>query len=121
MLGMELNRKCQGQHRHIELTGSGRTKKAEVYPDDLCKTILSGLVKQMTADDRLGCSFKADEVNFNPEVEFVGGRVMELKCCYPHRRKFSVNAMDTHRYGNIQTYVTWKARPQLDSVYVENN
>ena len=72
LLGIELNRNCQGKHRHIELTGSGRTKKSEVYPDDLCKAILSGLVKQMKADDSIGCSFKADEVNFNPEVEFVG-------------------------------------------------
>ena len=42
-----LSRKCQGQHRHIELTGGGRTKRAEVYPDELCRAILTGLVNQM--------------------------------------------------------------------------
>ena len=72
MLGQALHRKCQGQHRHIELTGSGRTKKSDIYPDDLCRAILTGLVKQMKMDDRLGCSFKADEVDFGREIEFVG-------------------------------------------------
>ena len=56
------------EHRHIELTCSGRTKKSHIYPDDLCRAILGGLVKQMTMDDRLGCAFKADEVDFGREV-----------------------------------------------------
>ena len=63
-IGQALSWKCQGKHRHIELTGSGRTNKSEIYTDGLCRAILRGLVKQMQSDDRLGCSFKADEVNF---------------------------------------------------------
>ena len=77
-IGQALSWKCQGMHRHIELTGSGRTKKPEIYPDRLCRAILHGLVKQMKSDDRLGCSFKADEVNFGREVEFAGDEMWSL-------------------------------------------
>ena len=74
-IGQALSWKCQGKHRHIELAGSGRTKKPEIYPGALCRAILRGLVKQMQSDDRLGCSFKADEVNLGREVEFVGDEI----------------------------------------------
>ena len=57
-IGNALSLKCCGQHRHIELTGGGRTRRSEIYPDNLCRAILNGLVKQMEVDDRLGCSFK---------------------------------------------------------------
>ena len=42
-IGEALSLKCQGHHRHVELTGGGRTKRPEVYPDALCKAILTGL------------------------------------------------------------------------------
>ena len=45
----------------MELTGGGRTTRSEIYPDKLCKAILTGLVKQMEADGRHGCSYRADE------------------------------------------------------------
>ena len=37
----------------------------------------------MKTDDRLGCSFKADEVNFTPEVEFVGDELWSLNAVTP--------------------------------------
>ena len=58
-IGQALSLKCKGFHRHIELTGGGRTKRSEVYPDELCKAILKGLVEQMSQDKRNGGSFKS--------------------------------------------------------------
>ena len=58
-MGEALSIGCQGHHRHIELTGGGRTRRADVYPDELCEAILTGLVNQMKHDDRIGSSFKA--------------------------------------------------------------
>ena len=64
-IGNALSLKCKGQHRHIELTGGGRTRRSEIYPDHLCYAILEGLVNQMQEDKRIGCSFKSDEVEFD--------------------------------------------------------
>ena len=47
-----LKRTCTGGHRHIILVG-GRAKKAQQYPDGLCKEILRGLEEQMRIDGRL--------------------------------------------------------------------
>ena len=47
LIGTALSVKCQGRHRHIELTGGGMTNRSEVYPDSLCIAILEGLVSQM--------------------------------------------------------------------------
>ena len=58
-IGESLSLRCQGQHRHIELIGGGRAKRAEVYPDSLCRAILTGLISQMKYDDRIGSSFKS--------------------------------------------------------------
>ena len=57
-VGKELSSKCQGQHRHIELTGGGRTNTYDIYPDRLCRAVLNGLVRQMRTDDRIGCSLE---------------------------------------------------------------
>jgi len=56
-IARRLNQRCVGGHRHITLIG-GRAKRAEVYPEQLCREILLGLVDQMRADGRLlggGC------------------------------------------------------------------
>ena len=47
-----LSTKCQGGHKHITLLG-GRAKRAEIYPDQLCREILIGLLEQMRADGRI--------------------------------------------------------------------
>ena len=36
------------------LIGGGRSKRAEVYPNELCKEIIIGLRDQMLTDGRLG-------------------------------------------------------------------
>ena len=75
----ELSRPKSGMHKfggrrpiqaggHIELTGGGRTRRSEVYPDELCEAILQGLVNQMSQDQRSGGSFKSCDHVFN-EVE----------------------------------------------------
>ena len=51
LLAKRLDLKCQGDHRHAQLIGS-RTKKAQAYPDELCRAILKGLADQMGADGR---------------------------------------------------------------------
>ena len=47
-----LNKKCSADHRHILLVG-GRAQRAQVYPDELCREILLGLMDQMKADGRI--------------------------------------------------------------------
>ena len=85
-IGRALSLRCKSFHRHIELTGGGRTKRSEVYPDELCKAILKGLVEQMSEDERIGGSFKSCDHVFDVngfdesfEVNEVceGGRI----CC----------------------------------------
>jgi hypothetical protein len=56
-IAARLGQRCVGGHRHITLVG-GRAKRAEIYPDQLCREILLGLVDQMRVDGRLlggGC------------------------------------------------------------------
>ena len=53
-IAQELNRRCPNRagfmvHRHVILEG-GRTKQAQVYPQELCKAICIGLQKQIKAD-----------------------------------------------------------------------
>ena len=47
-----LNKKCSNDHRHILLVG-GRARRAQVYPDELCREILLGLMDQMRLDGRI--------------------------------------------------------------------
>ena len=47
-----LSRRCDRSHRHIALVG-GRAKRAEVYPEQLCREILIGLLDQMKQDKRI--------------------------------------------------------------------
>ena len=56
-IARRLGRRCEGGHRHISLIG-GRAKKAEIYPEELCKEIIRVLHEQMQFDGRLsntGC------------------------------------------------------------------
>ena len=47
-----LAKPCTGDHRHVVLI-TGRAKRAEIYPNELCKEILIGLRDQMIKDGRL--------------------------------------------------------------------
>ena len=49
-----LEKDCTGDHRHIVLIGGGRARRAQVYPNELCKQIIFGLRDQMIHDGRLG-------------------------------------------------------------------
>ena len=51
-LGKELNVQCDGNHKHVTLV-NGRAKKAQVYPDELCFKIITGLLRQMKRDGRI--------------------------------------------------------------------
>ena len=45
-IGEELNRKCNGKQVHQHLVG-GRAKAAGKYPEELCRAICRGLVRQL--------------------------------------------------------------------------
>jgi hypothetical protein len=51
-IAKRLEVQCKDMHRHISLIG-GRAKKADVYPDRLCKEIVLGLLDQMKEDGRV--------------------------------------------------------------------
>ena len=42
----ELERKCSGDHSHVQLI-NGRAKRAEEYPDELCRALLRCVRKAM--------------------------------------------------------------------------
>ena len=44
----ELGMRCTGDHSHVHLEG-GRASAAQVYPAQLCETIVQGVVKQKKA------------------------------------------------------------------------
>lgn len=72
-VGEALSLQCQGHRRRVELTGGGRTRISEVYPDRLCKDydILDGLVNQMQVDGRMGSTFNTcgPDMNWCEQIE----------------------------------------------------
>ena len=44
-IATQLNKLCDGRHTHVHLVG-GRAAAAQVYPDELCRAILRGVVRQ---------------------------------------------------------------------------
>ena len=75
-VGEALSEKCRGQHRHIELTGGGRARRAEVYPDKLCRAILEGLRAQLISDGTMKLNAIATQA---PEEEHELDPVMSLE------------------------------------------
>ncbi len=45
-IASRLRKTCDDSNRNVSLIG-GRAKQAKVYPDELCKSILRGLVDQI--------------------------------------------------------------------------
>ena len=97
-----LEKDCSGDHRHVVLIGGGRAKRAQVYPNELCR-----LRDQMIHDGRLGEGMigavdKIDEVNIDQEIyqgvefyddvsgkqlpkdETIKARLAEMKQVYAH-------------------------------------
>ena len=48
-IAAQLDAKCDGTHSHVHLVG-GRAAGAQVYPEDLCRAILRGVVRQKAMD-----------------------------------------------------------------------
>ena len=53
-----LGRRCENEsktpsqrHRHIELTGANRARKAQVYPRELCEAMVEGMMRQIEHDE----------------------------------------------------------------------
>eukprot|EP00959_Pyramimonas_sp_CCMP1952_P049628 1036873-Pyramimonas_sp.AAC.1 len=70
-IGGSLAMKCDGSHCRMELIGGGRTRRAQICPDNLCKEIVSGLMRQMSADKRYMGSH-SEEAGVN-EVQWNNG------------------------------------------------
>ena len=60
--------RCSGDHDHLPLKGGNRTKIAQQYPPQLCRTIVKSLNRQLAQNAKLGldilrrsdCSFCVD-------------------------------------------------------------
>ena len=48
-----LQKDCSGDHRHMVLLGGGRARRAQVYPNELCRQTIAGLRNQMILDQRI--------------------------------------------------------------------
>ena len=80
----ELKRMCDGSHTHQELLGNNRAGKAAEYPEQLCKAICQGLLKEMkpkplrklmkvTAKDKVEEGGKEDHEEMNVQAQLLGG------------------------------------------------
>ena len=74
-LAERLAKDCSGDHRHVVLIGGGRARRAQVYPDELCKEIIIGLKDQMYNDGRLssgmiGAADRVDDINVNLDPDW---------------------------------------------------
>ena len=49
-MALTLNKLCDGGHQHTVLEGAKRTRMSQVYPDQLCRAIVGGLVLQKRWD-----------------------------------------------------------------------
>ena len=72
-LAERLERDCSGDHRHVVLIGGGRARRAQVYPNELCKEMIIGLRDQMVQGQRLGnrmigAADPVDDVEINHEL-----------------------------------------------------
>jgi len=106
LLANRLSRQCKGDRRHIMILG-GRSRRTEVYPDELCKEILVGLKDQMRKDGRLcagglgavcpvdepeGVVFNYEDVEFYDDISgqplptqgVLDARAEEIKQFYGH-------------------------------------
>ena len=68
-----LQKDCAGDHRHIVLIGGGRARRAQVYPNELCRQIIFGSRDQMMHDGRLGEGMigsvdRIDEISIDQEM-----------------------------------------------------
>ena len=52
-LAEALDRKCLGEHEHVALL-NGRGAAAQVYPPQLCRTIVAAFARQLRLDNQLG-------------------------------------------------------------------
>ena len=48
-----LEKDCSGDHRHVVLLRGGRARRAQVYPNELCRQIITGLRNQVISDQRI--------------------------------------------------------------------
>ena len=55
-IAMALSVGCDGTHSHLPLIGGTRSRQAQVYPVDLCRTIVKALRRQLKADADAGAA-----------------------------------------------------------------
>ena len=124
-IGEELSLRCDGSHRHLVLIG-GKAKRAEIYPDKLCKAMLTGLVKQMESDGRRGCTYRVDEDVTMRDAEekdvkmkaMDGDDPMEInQICWEHMNENPKHILEWTRrdYGTTRLMLPGKAGPTWSS------
>lgn len=52
-VAQRLRKSCPGDHSHINLYKTGKSKLTPVYPETLCRNIIKGLMMQMQQDGRV--------------------------------------------------------------------
>jgi len=50
-IARELSRRCDGAHKHQQLL-EGRAKEAQVWPEELCKAICQGLIREIQMQEQ---------------------------------------------------------------------
>ena len=49
-MALTLSKRCSGRHRHQQLISAGRTRKAQVYPYELCRAVVEAVKLQQSWD-----------------------------------------------------------------------
>ena len=125
-MAKRLSRKCEGEHRHVVLIG-GRAKRAEIYPEELCREILIGLVNQMKIDGRIskGAIGMLGAIDEN-EVEFwddVSGKKLRTQGVI-EARKLEISEFKKHNvYRKVPLTECWEGtgKGPLDIRWIDIN
>lgn len=109
----ELKCNCDGTHQHVKLL-SGRARRAEVYPDEVCFKIMRGLMNQMKKDGRIqrggiGAVMAEDETedDWNEADDDVTGEQLDAEGVKQARRD-EIEEIKKHRvYTKVPVKDCW--------------
>ena len=51
-IAVELEHRCNGNHKHLRLEGGDKCKRAQVYPDELCRAVCRGAAREKEYRDQ---------------------------------------------------------------------
>ena len=85
IIGREAGLRRRSDYRRAEVTAIGRTRRADIYPGELCPATLAGLPWQMAKGDRRGRGFERDESNSINEARCDDCEMDEFQRCATRR------------------------------------